>query len=180
MNKLKLFKNTYDKLCNDRAFMAFYLNEVSLKENRTLEEMTALLNCSVEDYYKLALCKAPEINEDFDLRIRKIAGYTNTSTIVLSNIISYSNGKQKTNTTTSQHIFLPHWLIRLQGFIYRTTVSICIIVLLVIGYVPQKNETKNIQLVANDYFKYADSIKYTQVQDNTFVYKSDLTKINLL
>ncbi len=179
MNKVKLFKNTYDKLCNDRAFMAFYLHEVSLKENKTPDEMAALLNCSLEDYYKLALCKAPEINSEFDTRINKIAAYTNSSPIILSNIVHYSTVAQQPKERglfdkLLNLITLPDWFDRSQAKVYQAVISICVIILVLFSYVPEKSETKNSQLYANAYFSYTDSIKYTQVQDNTYVHKNNL------
>ncbi|MEO6302644.1 MAG: hypothetical protein ABIP51_05690 [Bacteroidia bacterium] len=183
MNKLGLFENTFNKLSGDRAFMAFYLNEVALKENRTQEDMIALLNCSLEDYYKLGLCKAPEINEDLNKRIQKIAEYTNTSSLILTNIIKYCTIEQISESNTKNSIFwnnlkkmftLPDWIIHSQTRIYQAGLSFCIVVLAIFTYTSQKNETKNSQLYATDYFNYTDSIKYTHVQDNTYVFRNNL------
>ena len=183
MNKLKLFENTYNKLILDKAFMAYYLDQLIIRENKTKEEICALLNCSAENFYKLALCKAPELNEvDFKQRISKIAEYTNTSDIILSNIIALSSQiKTQRNSLLEKigndikHLFtLPNWLVKAKPAIYSTFVTAYTIILFVFIFTPQKEDTKSLQLFTNKYFDYTDSIKYTQVQDNTFVQKNNL------
>jgi len=183
MNKLKLFENTYNKLVADKTFMAYYLQQLIIRENKTKEEVCVLLNCTEEAYYKLALCKAPEIiATDFKQRLLKIAEYTNTSALVLSNIIGFSveTKKEETqNISVFQKILndirqlfpLPEWLVKAKPAIYNTCVTVCTIILFVFIFSPPKEDTKNLQLYMSDYYEYTDSIKYTQVQDNTFVQK---------
>ncbi|MBA3682073.1 MAG: hypothetical protein H0W73_13080 [Bacteroidetes bacterium] len=179
MNKLKLFEHTYNKLVLDKAFMAYYLDQLILRENKTKEEVFVLLNCLPEDFYKLALCKAPEINAiDFKQRILKIAEYSNTSALILTNIIQLSSqtvkaeNKQpsvlkKISNDIKELFPLPTWLVKARPAIYNTFVTACSIILIIAIFTPQKQETKNVQLFMTDYFGYTDSIKYIQVQDNT-------------
>lgn len=186
MNKLKLFENTYNKLVQDTAFIAYYLEQLIVRENKTKEEVCVLLNCSTEDFYKLALCKAPEINAvDFKQRILKIAGYTNTSAIVISNIIGLSTKIEKEEAQQPsvlqkiindiKHLFpVPQWLVKSRSVIYDTFVTACAIILFVFIFSPQKEDAKAIQVFMDDYYKYTDSVKYSQLQDNTFVQKTKL------
>lgn len=186
MNKLKLFENTYNKLVLDKAFMAYYLEQLIVRECKTKEDVFVLLNCKSEDFYKLALCKAPEINAiDFKQRVLKIAEYTNTSALILSNIIELSltvtkdeieqpSVLQKIGNNIKQIFPLPEWLIKAKPAIYNTFVTACAIILFVFIFSPQKKDTKNLQLFVNDYFAYTDSIKYSQLKDNTFVQKNKM------
>lgn len=183
MNKLKLFENTYNKLILDKAFMAYYLEQLIVRENKTKEDVFVLLNCSPENFYKLALCKAPETNAvDFKQRILKIAEYTATSALIISNIIELSSQVKTQNTSVLEKIGndikqlfpLPKWLVKTKPAIFNTFVTACAIILFVSIFSPQKQSTKNIQLFVSDYFEYTDSRKYMQVQDNTFVQKNKM------
>lgn len=185
MNKLRLFENTYNKLVADKTFMAYYLHELIIRENKTQEEVCVLLNCDQEGYYKLALCKAPEIiSADFKQRVLKIAEYTNTPALVLSNIIGFSVEVKKEIQDVSvfqklindiKQIFpVPEWLVKSKPAIYNTFVTVCSIILFVFIFSPQKQDTKSLQLYMSYYYEYTDAIKYTQVQDNTFVLKNKM------
>ncbi len=186
MNKLKLFENTYNKLVLDKAFMAYYLEQLIVRENKTKEEVFVLLDCKSEDFYKLALCKAPELSAvDFKQRVLKIAEYTNTSALILSNIIELSlpvkkdeieqpSVLQKLGNNIKQLFRLPEWLVKAKPAISNTFFTACSIILFVFIFSPQKEDTKNLQLFVNDYFAYTDSIKYSQLKDNTFVQKNKM------
>jgi hypothetical protein len=186
MNKLKLFENTYNKLVLDKAFMAYYLEQLIVRENKTKEEVLVLLNCRPENFYKLALCKAPEINAiDFKQRILKIAEYTNTSALIISNIIELSSEikkeevqrtsvLQKIITDIRQLFPVPQWFIKAKPSIYNTFATACAIILFVFIFSPQKEDAKTIQVFMDDYYNYTDSVKYSQLRDNTFVQKTKM------
>jgi succinate dehydrogenase flavin-adding protein (antitoxin of CptAB toxin-antitoxin module) len=186
MNKLKLFENTYGKLASDKSFMAYYLEQLIIRENKTKEDLITLLNCSAEDFYKLALCKAPEKNAaNLKLRLIKIAEYTNTSALILSNILDptlqTNNAAIKSATVIGKIIDdikqlfpLPKWLLTARPFVYNAFATACTIILFVFIFNPTQQKTKNVQVFMGDYFTYTDSIKYIQQQDNTSVYKNKL------
>lgn len=186
MNKLKLFENTYSKLVLDKNFIAYYLEQLIIRENKTKEEICVLLNCNLEGFYKLGLCKAPEINAvDFKQRLLKISEYTNTSALILSNIIGLSSITSKEEITNQsvlqkivlniKHLFpVPIWLVKAKPFIYNTFTTVCAIIIFISIFSPQKENVKTIQGFMNSYYEYTDSIKYTQVQDNTFIQKTKM------
>lgn len=186
MNKLKLFENTYNKLVLDKNFMAYYLEQLIVRENKTKEEVCVLLNSNLEGLYKLALCKAPELNAvDFKQRILKIAEYTNTSALILSNIIGLSSNSakeeitdqsllQKIATDIKQLFPVTHWLVKAKPLIYNTLATACAIIVFISIFSPPKENSKTVQNFMDSYYQYTDSIKYTQLQDNTFIQKAKM------
>ena len=186
MNKLKLFENTYSKLILDKNFIAYYLEQLIIRENKTKEEICVLLNCNLEGLYKLGLCKAPEINAvDFKERLLKIAEYTNTSALILSNIIGHSSIPEKEEITNQsvlqkialniKHLFpVPIWLVKAKPFIYNTFTTVCTIIIFISIFSPQKENVKTVQGFMNSYYEYTDSIKHAHLQDNTFIQKTKM------
>jgi len=86
--KEKLLQLAYDKIADNSEFMAFYLKKYGEFEKISEQEICSNLNCSVEDYYKLALCKAPYVNaNDFVARLNNISQYTGISVFGLNNIV---------------------------------------------------------------------------------------------
>lgn len=87
-DKIKLLESAVKKASTDKAFIAYYLEKYSLLENKRPNEIKDALDCSMEDYYKLGLCKVPEVNKpDFSKRLKEISAYTQTSILVLNNIV---------------------------------------------------------------------------------------------
>lgn len=77
-----------DKVSSDSSFIAFTIKKYLEFENVSAKELPSVLGCSEEDYYKLLLCRVPEINaSDFVARLTKICQYTNSSVIELNKII---------------------------------------------------------------------------------------------
>ncbi|MBA2612120.1 MAG: hypothetical protein H0U95_09120 [Bacteroidetes bacterium] len=184
MNKLKLFEHTYNKLAADKGFIAYYLDQMAINENKTPEEIMVLLDCTPESYYKLALCQAPVINStDFITRIKKIAEYANVSDVILANIIAPATIIETTSVLPRKRSFLlqikniislPQPLIQFPAKIYQIGISTVIIILFIVSFTPKKTEIKNLQSFIADYSGYTDSIKYTQLSDNTYVCKHNL------
>ena len=91
-DKIRLFELTNNELADDREFMAFYLEKFQEIENISQQDLCSQLNCSSEEYYKLALCKAPEADStEFISRLNNIGQYTGVSVFGLSSMIKRVN-----------------------------------------------------------------------------------------
>lgn len=85
---IKFLEYAANKVSREKKFMGYFLKSFQEVENLTVDKIIALLNCTIEDYYKLALCKAPNMNDDdFVERLNMISKYTNTSAIELNRIM---------------------------------------------------------------------------------------------
>jgi hypothetical protein len=183
MNKLKLLEHTFNKLTADKSFVAYYLEQLAITENKSQNEIIQLLNCSKENYFKLGLCKVPEINAaDYVSRITIIARYATVSEVILSNIISPITTDVKPDKLIQawknfeRLITLPNWFIRSQGKIYKTAFSVCILLLLLVSYTPKDRETKNLQVFIGMHYSYTNTKKHIELQDNTYVCIINLKK----
>lgn len=72
--KVKFLKFAIEQLKNNELFIANSLNDYIISKNLTEEQLILKLECSVVNYYKLALCKLPE--KDFDERLKIICNYS--------------------------------------------------------------------------------------------------------
>lgn len=87
-NNIKFLELATDKVSKDKDFMAYFLKCYQENENLSTDRLILSLKCTVEDYYKLALCRVPNMNaDDFVERLNKISDYSNTSAIELNKII---------------------------------------------------------------------------------------------
>ncbi|MBS1543479.1 MAG: hypothetical protein JST14_07590 [Bacteroidetes bacterium] len=85
---LELLIHMARKLESEGEFIASALKKYQEYENVSEQEVRSRLNCSKEDYYKLTLCKTPDIEgNDFVSRLHKISQYSNTSIEELNRII---------------------------------------------------------------------------------------------
>lgn len=90
--KIKLFELANRKIENQQEFMAFYLRKYLEIERISEKKLCSELNCSIEAYYKLALCKAPDFNAlNFITRLKNISKYTGIEVWGLSRIIKRVN-----------------------------------------------------------------------------------------
>ena len=90
--KLNLLKSAIAHVEQNHEFMAYFLKEYSAIERITESDLLSDFGCSLDDYYKLALCKAPDVNDpDFILRLKRISEYINVSTARLSAVIMRVN-----------------------------------------------------------------------------------------
>jgi hypothetical protein len=86
--KIKMLELAAKKASTDSGFLAFLIKKYLEFENLSEQEILLKLNCSEEDYYKLSLCRVPDINaKDFIFRLNNISKYTNASNIELNKII---------------------------------------------------------------------------------------------
>lgn len=87
-NRVKLLQLANQKIADNNEFMGFYLRKYREFENLSEQQICSNLNCSFEDYYKLTLCKAPDVNAyDFASRLKNISDYTGITVFGLSKII---------------------------------------------------------------------------------------------
>ena len=90
--KIKLLELAVEKVSSNKSYLAFLINRYLESESISRQEMRALLHCTEEDYYKLGLCKTPDIESaDFLSKLNGICEYTHTSTIELNQIIKRAN-----------------------------------------------------------------------------------------
>lgn len=89
-DKLELMKKAFDKIADEPDFIAFYLKKYGEQEGKTVPDLLSELTCSEEDFYKLALCKAPE---PYNLKSREvlqaIAAYTNIDEVKISKLLQH-------------------------------------------------------------------------------------------
>lgn len=85
---LKLFALANKKAAEDSDFLAYFLKKYSEIERISEQELIAFLNCTLQDYYKLGLCRVPDIStNDFPSRLKKISEFANVSVFELNKII---------------------------------------------------------------------------------------------
>jgi hypothetical protein len=102
-DKLKLLETANRKAASDRGFIAYCLLKYSEIEQKTEQEIISSLNCQLEDYYKLGLCRTPDVNSnDFLLRLNNISSYTHVSAIELNKIIKRVNAVLKFSDANTQ------------------------------------------------------------------------------
>lgn len=98
-DKLKLLETANKKASMDKDFVAYYLNRYLDIEQLTEQQIINTLNCPIEDYYKLGLCKAPNVeSKNFLQRLTDISTYTRISVIELNKIIKRVNSIEKIST----------------------------------------------------------------------------------
>jgi hypothetical protein len=101
ITKLNLFKNAITRVENDHEFMANTLKQYCEFEKISESELISILDCSLEDYYKLALCKSPDITEsDFKSRLAIISEYVNIDTSRLTKVIKHVHTIQRFRSST--------------------------------------------------------------------------------
>lgn len=88
--KLNFLKSAITRVENDQEFMAYTLKKYCEFEKISEVELMSTLECSVDNYYKLALCKVPDISEsDFRPRLAIISEYVNIDTSKLIKVIKH-------------------------------------------------------------------------------------------
>ena len=106
-HKIKLLAMGARKASLEKDFMSFVLNKYLEIEKIPETELISLLGCSKEDFYKLALCKAPDIaGKDFIERVRTISEYSRVPILELNKIIKRVDAISKLSTTESYNSFL--------------------------------------------------------------------------
>jgi hypothetical protein len=194
MEKLKLLEITFKKLSDDQAFVAYYLEQARSVENNTHEEIRHFLGCSPEEYYKLGLCKAPDLHlENFEERIGRIAGYSNTSVHNLCYLIKEGgfpqqaelSGKLFPDRDNLKNFFreiaekikhaigyenaLPVWFINTSLRLGQAAVSGLVIVAFILNFTTLGKGQDTVDFYKGGDTRYRNSIGGTAIQDHTFV-----------
>ena len=87
-DKIKLLKMAIPKVSNDKKYFAYFLNEYIRIEHMSEENVISNLKCSLEDYYKLSLCKISETNSSNYLSdLNAICSYIDIPIVELNKII---------------------------------------------------------------------------------------------
>jgi len=90
ITKLNLLKSATARFENDPGFMAYFLKKYCEFEQISESELLSELNCTPDNYYKLALCKAPSVDvKDFNQRLNVIGEYTQIATEKLDLVINH-------------------------------------------------------------------------------------------
>lgn len=98
---LNLFKSAIERVENDHEFMAYTLKKYREFEKISEPKLMEVLDCSMEDYCKLALCKVPDIKDaDFGERLTVISEYTNIVSGRLTKVIKHVNTVLKFTTSS--------------------------------------------------------------------------------
>lgn len=87
-DKIKLLEAAMKKISSEKEFMAFVLSKYLEIEKISEGSLISELKCSLEDYYKLGLCRVPKTtSKDFILRLNSMCEYTHTPVSELNKII---------------------------------------------------------------------------------------------
>lgn len=96
ITKLNLMQSAAARFENNPEFWASSLKTYCGSESLSETELLIEFNCSVDNYYKLALCKVPDIKaDDFDPRLKVISEYTNIAVDHLTTVIKRVNTIRK-------------------------------------------------------------------------------------
>jgi len=106
--KIKMLELASNKASNDSGFIAYLIKKYLEVENISEQEIISILHCTEENYYKLNLCRVPDVNaNDFVSRLNRISEYTNSSAVELNNIIKRANAILRlSGSNVEQHNYL--------------------------------------------------------------------------
>jgi hypothetical protein len=91
MKNIAAFRTLFDKMRLRKNFIAYFLSEFQALEKLSDYELKEFLKCGDESFFSLAFCRAPQRDDDFNEKIKRIAQYANVSPIKLSKIINRVN-----------------------------------------------------------------------------------------
>lgn len=87
-DKIKLLELANKQIASNEGFLAYVLNQYSEIEHVTTEAIMEMLECNIEGYYKLGLCKAPiTTHANYITELSKVTDYIGISTMPLNKII---------------------------------------------------------------------------------------------
>jgi len=103
--KLNFFKSAITRVENDHEFMAYTLKKYREFEKISESELIDILDCSMDSYYKLALCKTPGVSEsDFKSRLAIISEYVAIDISKLTKVIKHVHTVLKFTSTTGKFL----------------------------------------------------------------------------
>ncbi len=104
--KLNFLKSAIAHVENDQEFMAYTLKKYCEFEKISESELLSVLDCSRNNYRKLALCKTPDLGDSkFTQRLAIISEYVNIDTSKLIMVIKHVHTVLKF-TTKSGNILM--------------------------------------------------------------------------
>lgn len=87
-SKLRLLETAHEKASEEKRFLAFFLKKYEEIENADTAAVLAMLNCSLESYYKLGLCLTPNTaSGNYLTELNKICNYIEVPVLLLNQII---------------------------------------------------------------------------------------------
>jgi hypothetical protein len=108
MNKaIGLLEIGAKRLSTEKDFMSFILYRYMEIESISDSDLIEGLNCSAENFYRLALCKAPNVTAgDFVERLERICAYSKTTMVDINRIIKRVDAISKLSSVESQNSYL--------------------------------------------------------------------------
>ncbi len=101
ITKLNFLKSAIARVEDNHEFMAYTLKMYREFEKISEQELLKVLDCSLDRYYKLALCKSPDVTEsDFKPRLAIISEYVNIDMSKLTKVIKHVNTIMKFTVPT--------------------------------------------------------------------------------
>lgn len=87
-DKIKLLELAFKNISEDRNFLSFYLLKYLDIEKVSQQEVMKNLNSSLENYYRLGLCRVPDSSSSSYIeQLNKISEHSHVSTLGLNTII---------------------------------------------------------------------------------------------
>lgn len=87
-DKIKLLELANKQIASNEGFLAYVLAKYSEIEHVTIEAIMEMLECNIENYYKLGLCKAPvTTHANYITELNKVTDYIGISAMALNKII---------------------------------------------------------------------------------------------
>lgn len=106
-DKIKLLELATKKIAANKDFIAYFLDQYQLIEHITEEALMETLQCDIESYYKLGLCKAPSINAKTYLdQLNNISLYIGISSLELNQIIKRVTAVMQLKDTNADNHYL--------------------------------------------------------------------------
>ncbi|MDN5211618.1 hypothetical protein QQ020_06135 [Fulvivirgaceae bacterium BMA12] len=85
---INFLKFAVNRVSDQQEFLAYFLKRYQESEEMSSDHLISILNCSQLDFYRLGLCKTPDVHADDYLdRLNRICEYANISTVELNRII---------------------------------------------------------------------------------------------
>lgn len=107
-DKVKILETANKKVATEKEFIAYFVSKYIEIEHITEDTIISTLNCTLENYYKLGLCRTPDINaSDYLKRLNNISNYIGISSVELNKIIKRVNSVlQFTETKVDESSYL--------------------------------------------------------------------------
>lgn len=203
-DKLKLLALTFNKVSSDKLFIAYYLQQFLLVENKTQEELVNYLESDAGNFYKLGLSKLPDsFASNYHERILNICSYTGISIdklkYVLLQVNGYTSIEQAIKLKTLEEQVFERWhnsgnrfirsavrltvpaenyllaaTAKIPTQVYRSAFAFAAVIILLAVSNLRVDEMSYYRSLKQDY---RESTKHLALMDKTFVYKNYYKKV---